>query len=78
MTFRMIMQLWNTNTQAIVSSDADLTENYMYISMKFGTGVLFFAGKLVYLIVLAFVQIDMSVLCGSIWDIMAAANHVPY
>ena len=39
MTFRMIMQLWNTNTPAIVSRDADLTENYMFISMKFGTGV---------------------------------------
>ena len=39
MTFRMILQLWNTNTPAIVSCDADLTENYMYISMKFRTGV---------------------------------------
>ena len=37
--FRMIVQLWNTNTSAFVSCDADLTENYMYISMKFGTGV---------------------------------------
>ena len=39
MTFRMIGQLWNTNTPVIVSCDADLTENYMYISMKFRTGV---------------------------------------
>ena len=39
MTFRMTAQLWNTNTPAIVSCDADLTENYMYISMKFRTGV---------------------------------------
>ena len=39
MTFRMIVQLWNTNTSAFVSCDADLTENYMYIAMKFGTGV---------------------------------------
>ena len=39
MTFRMIVQLWNTNTSAFVSCDADLTENYMYISMKFETGV---------------------------------------
>ena len=39
MTFRMIVQPWNTNTSAFVSCDADLTENYMYISMKFGTGV---------------------------------------
>ena len=31
--------LLNTNTPAIVSCDADLTENYMYISMKFRTGV---------------------------------------
>ena len=45
------VQLWNTNTPAFVSCDADLTENYMYISMKFGTGVMYFAGKLVYLIV---------------------------
>ena len=29
--FRMIKQLWNTNTQTMVSYDADLTENYMYI-----------------------------------------------
>ena len=35
----MIVQLWNTNTSAFVSCDSDLTENYMYISMKFGTGV---------------------------------------
>ena len=28
MMFRMIVQLWNTNTLAIVSRDADLTENY--------------------------------------------------
>ena len=33
------VQLWNTNTPAFVSCDADLTENYMYISMKLGTGV---------------------------------------
>ena len=39
MTFRMIVQLWNTNTSVFVSCDADLTENYMYISIKFGTGV---------------------------------------
>ena len=39
MMFCMIVQLWNTNTSAFVSCDADLTENYMYISMKFGTGV---------------------------------------
>ena len=39
MTFRMIAQLWNTNTPAIVSCDADLTEKYMYILMKFRTGV---------------------------------------
>ena len=35
----MIVQLWNTNTPVFVSCDADLTENYMYISVKFGTGV---------------------------------------
>ena len=39
MTFRMIAQLWNTNTPVFVSCDADQTENYMYISIKFGTGV---------------------------------------
>ena len=39
MTFGVIVQLWNTNTPAFVSCDADLTENYMYILMKFGTGV---------------------------------------
>ena len=35
----MIAQLLNTNTPAIISCDADLTENYMYIIMKFRTGV---------------------------------------
>ena len=39
MTFHMIVQLWDTNTPACVSCDTDLTENYMKISMKFGTGV---------------------------------------
>ena len=39
MTFCMIVQLWNTNTPAIVSREVELTENYTYISMKFGTGV---------------------------------------
>ena len=38
MTFCIIVQLWNTNTPASVSRDADLTENYIYISMNFGTG----------------------------------------
>ena len=45
MTFRMIMQLWTTNIPAIVSRDADLTENYMYISMKFRTGVHVFCSE---------------------------------
>ena len=35
----MIAQLWNSNTPVIVSCDADQTEKYMYISMKFRTGV---------------------------------------
>ena len=52
MTFRMIAQLWNTNTPAIVSGDADLTENYMYIS-SLEREFMYFAGKLVYLIVRA-------------------------
>ena len=60
MTFRMIVQLWNTNTPAIVSRDADLTENYMYISMKFGMEFVYFAGKLVFLILLASVQLAVS------------------
>ena len=37
--FCMIAQLWNTNTPAFVSCDADQTEIYMYISMKFRKGV---------------------------------------
>ena len=57
----MIVQLWNTNTTAIVSRDAGLTKNYMYISMKFGTVVMYFAGRLVYLIVLAYVQLAVIV-----------------
>ena len=51
MTFRMIVQLWNTNTPAFVSCDADLTENYMYISMKFRTGVHVFCWEVADLIV---------------------------
>ena len=39
MTFCMIAQLWNSNTPVIVSCDAEQTEKYMYISMKFRTGV---------------------------------------
>ena len=31
------VQLWNTNTPAFVSCDADLTENYMYIYTTKGT-----------------------------------------
>ena len=34
MTFRMIVHFWNTNTSAFVSCDADLTENYMYLSIE--------------------------------------------
>ena len=45
MTFRMIVQLWNTNTPVFVSCDADQTENYMYISIKFGTGVHVFCSE---------------------------------
>ena len=40
--FGLVVQLENTNTPVIVSRDADLTENYMYISKKFGTGVYVF------------------------------------
>ena len=54
--FRMIEQLWNTNTPAFISRYADLTENYMYISMKFR----YFAGKLMYLIVLASNQLAVK------------------
>ena len=50
--FRVIKQLWNTNTPR----DADLTENYMYISMKFR----YFAGKLMHLIVLASNQLAVN------------------
>ena len=53
MTFRMIAQLWNTNTPAIVSCGADLTENLMYISMKFRTGVHVFCWEVGVLIVRA-------------------------
>ena len=60
MMFRMIEQLWNTNTPAIVSREADLIENYMYISMKFR----YFAGKLMYLIVLASNQLAVSIMTG--------------
>ena len=53
MTFCMIVQLWNTITPAIVSRDADLTENSIFISISFEREFIYFAGKLVYLIVLA-------------------------
>ena len=63
MTFRMIAQLWNTNTPAIVSCDADLTENYVYISMKFRTGVHVFCWEvaMVYLIVRASNQLAVNI-----------------
>ena len=60
MTFRMIVQLWNTNTSAFVLCDADLTENYMYISMKFGTGVRIFCWEVDDLIVLPSNQLDIT------------------
>ena len=65
--FLMIEQLSNTNTPAIVSRDADLTENFMYISMKFR----YFAGKLMYLIVLASDQlaVKLSLTCPQLWTI---------
>ena len=65
MTFSMIAQLWNTNTPAIFSCDTDLTENYIYISMKFRTGVHVFSGKLVYLIVRASNKLAVSVVSDS-------------
>ena len=63
MMFRMIEQLWNTNTLAIVSPDPDLTEIYMYFSMKFR----YFAGKLMFLIVLASNQ--LAVIIGSMFSL---------
>ena len=47
------MQLWNTYTSAIVSRDANMTENSIYISMKFGIEVHVFCWVVGYLIVLA-------------------------
>ena len=61
LTFCMIAQLQNTNTPAIVSCDADLTENYMYISMSLQRDSMYFGGKLVYLIVRASNQLAVSV-----------------
>ena len=61
MTFRMIAQLWNTNTPAIVSCDADLTENYMYIfQLSLEREFMYFARKLVYLIVRASNQLAVN------------------
>ena len=52
MTFCMIVQLWNTNTPAFISCDADQTENYMYIfQWSLEREFMYFAEKLVYLIV---------------------------
>ena len=56
MTFRMIMQLWNTNTSGIVSSDADLTETWCTLQWIWEWEFIYLAQKLVYLIVPASVQ----------------------
>ena len=48
MMFRMIMQLWHTNTQAIVLCDADLTETPCISQWILEQEFMHFAGKLVY------------------------------
>ena len=72
MTFRMIAQLWNTNTPAIVSCDADLTENYMKISMKFRTGVHVFSWE-VGVFNRSFFQ---SVSCNKSWECICCPVHL--
>ena len=51
MTFRMIVQLWNTNTSVILSRDVDLTETWCIFQQIWEWEFMYFAGKLVYLIV---------------------------
>ena len=57
MTFRMIVQLWNTITPAIVTCNADLTDIFRWsLEREF----MYFAGKLVYLIIRASNQLAVS------------------
>ena len=52
----MIVQLWNTNTPGIVSRDTDLTETWCIFKSIWEWEFMYFAGKVVYLIVPASVQ----------------------
>ena len=60
MTFYMIMQLWNTNIPVIVSCDADMTGNTCTFQWSLEREFMYFAGKLLYLIVLASVQLAVK------------------
>ena len=62
MTFSMIMQLWNTDIPVIVLHDADLTENYIHIfQWSLEHELMYFTGKLVYLIILTSVQLAVNI-----------------
>ena len=58
MMFRMIAQVWNTNTLVIVSRDAQRTTCIFQCCLE--QEFMYFAGKLVYLIVLASNQLDVN------------------
>ena len=75
MTFRMIAQLRNTNTPAIVSCDADLTENYMYISMKFRTGVHVFCWEVGVFNLRASNQLAVNGVICHIYNVQVTINY---
>ena len=62
MTFRMSVQLWNTNTPAFVSCAADLTESYSIFQWSLELQFMYIAGKLVYSIVLPSNQLAINYL----------------
>ena len=74
MSFCMIAQLWNTNTPAFVSRDTDLTENYMYISMKFGTGVHVFCWEVGVLNRSSFQSVSCKAFIFSLQDLPATVH----
>ena len=73
MTFRMIVLLLNTNTPAIVSRDTDLMETPCIFQWSLKWEFMYFAAKLVHLIVLASGQFAIKSSYTSGWIIQMLA-----
>ena len=65
MRFWIFMQLWNTNTPVFVSSDADLKGITCIFQWSLEREFMYFDGKLMFLIVLASVQIAVNLVATS-------------